>query len=283
MAFTPIFTDVEDSTIGGNYTVVGLSSCWMGSLRNQVGGSATFIGNTFGDPDAMEIGNNLISQSLTCFKNDPAPQFGDGASSDLVAGRPTGQCGFGVVLKNPADEALAGTTPPTPGVGVLQHFVVSTRHLKTYFGTYSETQVGSLPPVTTEAGNTISADIFSFAFAGKGLVGTGTSTGPPAPGQPPGPGAAVLSTTFPNGASTFTAFLTCDECSFAGQSGSVSLRAYGTTDKHGFSSGTFLITSNGTVLPTPSSPVPGLATLVGYGSFWGSGATLHLIEHLGFG
>ena len=93
----------------------------------------------------------------------------------------------------------------------------------------------------------------------------------------------MLATTFPNGTESFTAFDTCDKCSFAGQNGSVSLRAYGTTDRHGFTSGTFLITSNGTVLPDRTSPVPGLATLVGYGSFWGSGATVHVIEHLGFG
>ncbi len=168
-----------------------------------------------------------------------------------------------------------------PVWGCMQHFVVSTRHLKTYFGTYTETQVGSLPPVTTEAGNTVSADIFNFAFAGKGLVGTGTFPAGGTPGQ--SPGAAVLSTTFPNGNSTFTVYLGCDNtCSFAGKTGPVTLRAYGTTNKNGFTSGTFLITTSGFVI-TPTTPAPGLTTLVGYGSFWGSGATLHLIEHLGFG
>jgi hypothetical protein len=279
----PVYTDVEDVSIGGNYTIAGVSSCWLGSLRNQIGGSATFIGNTFGDPDAMEIGNNLIKEDLTCFKNDPAPQFGDGASSDLVGGRAKGQCGFNVVLQNPAAEALAGSHPPIPGVGVEQHFAVSTHHLKTYFGTHTEsdTPVLALPPVTTEAGNTLNAAIFDFTLAGHGLVGTGTFPPGGTPGQ--SPGETVLSTTFPNGNSTFTAYDTCDKCSFAGQNGSVSLRAYGTVNKKGFEYGTFLITSNGTVLPTATSPVPGLATLVGYGSFWGSGNTVHLIEHLGFG
>jgi hypothetical protein len=278
----PVYTDVEDATIGGNYTIVGMSSCWLGSLRNQIGGNATFIGNTFGDPDAMEIGNNLIRGNMTCFKNDPAPQFGDGASSDLVGGRATGQCAFdNLPLNNPAAEAIEANGGT--GVGVLQQFVVSTRHLKTYFGTYTETAVPPGEPIEsipTVAGNTISAQLFNFSLAGNGLVGTGTYNGGP-PGQ--SPGAAVLSTTFPNGSSTFTAYLTCDSCSFAGQSGSVSLRAYGRSDKNGFTTGTFLITSNGTVLPSATSPVPGLATLVGYGSFWGSGNTLHLIEHLGFG
>jgi hypothetical protein len=278
-AMGPVFSDVEDASIGGNYTIAGVSSCWLGSLRNQIGGDATFIANQMGDPDAMEIGNNLVREDLTCFNNAPAPQFGDGASSDLVGGRATGQCGFGVVLHNPAAEAIASNG--ATGVGVKQHFAVSTRHLKTYVGTHTATPVVSLPPVTTEAGNTLNAEVFNFTLAGKGLVGTGTFPAGGMPGQ--SPGEAVLSTTFPNGSTTFTAFDTCDKCSFAGQHGSVSLRAYGTTTKKGFTSGTFLITSSGTILPTKTSPVPGLATLVGYGSFWGSGATLHVVEHLGFG
>jgi hypothetical protein len=279
--FTPVFTDAEDSSIGGNYTIAGVSSCWLGSLRNQIRGDATFIGNQMGDPDAMEIGNNLIKEDLTCFNNNPAPQFGDGASSDLVGGRARGQCGFNVVLPNPAPEAI--TNNGGTGVGVDQHFAVSTRHLKTYFGTHTQSAspVFALPPVTTSAGNVINAAIFNFTLAGKGLVGTGTFPTGGTPGQ--SPGETVLSTTFPNGSTTFTALDTCDKCSFAGQNGSVSLRAYGTTNKKGFSYGTFLITSNGTILPSSSSPVPGLATLVGYGSFWGSGSTVQVIEHLGFG
>jgi len=278
----PPYTDAEDVSVGGNYTVVGMQSCWLGALRNQIRGSATFIGNQFGDPDAMEIGNNLISHNLTCFKNSPAPQFGDGASSDLVAGRASGQCGFNVVLNNPAAEAIESNGET--GVGVLQHFAVSTRHLKTYFGTHTSTPVGPpLATTTTEAGNTLVAQVYNITFAGKGLVGTGTFPPDGTPGQ--SPGEAVLSTTFPNGTASFTAYDTCDMCSFAGQTGSVSLRAYGTINRHGFEQGTFLITSNGTILPTATSPVPGLATLVGYGYFWGSSSssTVHLIEHLGFG
>lgn len=275
----PPYTDVEDVSIGGNYTIAGMSSCWLGSLRNQIQGNATFIGNQMGDPDAMEIGNNLISRNLTCYNNSPAPQFGDGASSDLVAGRAKGQCGFNVVLNNPAAEAIKSNG--ATGVGVLQHFAVSTRHLKTYFGSHTNTLVTSLPTVKTAANNMLSADVYNITFAGHGLVGTGTFPKNGTPGQ--SPGEAVLSATFPNGKTTFTAYDTCDKCSFAGQKGSVSLRAYGTVDRQGFAQGTFLITSNGTILPSATSPVPGLATLVGYGSFWGSGSTVHLIEHLGFG
>ena len=158
---------------------------------------------------------------------------------------------------------------------------MSTRHLKTYFGTHTATPVGpALESVTTEAGNAIVAQLYNFTLKGRGLVGTGTYNGGP-PGQ--SPGEAVLSTVYPNGADSFTAFDNCDKCSFHGQTGSVTLRAYGTTSRKGLTTGTFLITSNGTILPSSTSRVPGLATLVGYGTFWGYGATVHIIEHLGCG
>jgi hypothetical protein len=62
-----------------------------------------------------------------------------------------------------------------------------------------------------------------------------------------------------------------------------SVRAYGTLYPNGHEQGIFLITSAGTILPTSSSPVPGLATLTGWGTFSGSGSTVTLVEHLGFG
>jgi len=239
-----------------------VSSCWLGSLRNRIGGSAAFLGDKMGDPDAMEIGNNLINGSMVCFDNAPAPQFGDGAAPDLVGGHGIGQCGFDVVLPNPA--------PGAGGPGIGEHFAVSTRGLRTSFGSITSTNVGSLPPVTTSSGDQIHADLFNFTLAGSGLTGSGTVD----PGQPPGStGEAVLSTVFPNGSSAFTAFLTC-HCSFGGQHGPVTVRAYGTTSPWGFTTGTFLVTSGG-------GPTPGvLSTLVGFGTFSGSGATLQLVEHL---
>ncbi len=263
VAGSPVYSDVEDSTIGGDYTISNVSSCWLGSLRNQIGGSALFQGNKFGDPDAMEIGNNLIRRNMICTGNKPAPQFGDGASADLVGGFATGQCGFDVVLPNPAP----GSVPPG---GIDQHFVVSTKTLQTFSGSITSTPAASLPPVTTSQGNQLRADLFNFTLAGSGLTGSGTFD----PTQPPGStGEAVLSTVFPNGSSAFTAFLNCD-CSFGGQTGPVTIRAYGTTSPKGSTNGTFLITSGG-------GPTPGvLSTLVGYGTFSGSGATLQVIEHL---
>ena len=88
VAGSPVYSDVEDNSIGGNHTIVGMSSCWLGSLRNQIGGDATFINNSMGDPDAMEIGGNLIGENLTCYANAPAPQFGEGAAPNWSAAGP---------------------------------------------------------------------------------------------------------------------------------------------------------------------------------------------------
>ncbi len=282
--FTPVYSDVEDSFIGGNYTVAGLTSCWFGSLRNQITGRASFIGNVMGDPDAMEIGNNLIDGNLACFGNDPAPQFGDGAAPDLVEGRGIGQCGLDVVLPNPAPEAfqMNGLT----GVGINEHFVVSTRSLGAYFGTHTSTNVGTLPgyPVTTESGDTIVADLNDFTLTGTGLTGTVTGTTIPSGASPePSQGERFLATAYPDGSQSFVAYDACGACTFDGQTGMVTLRAYGTTNRSGFTRGTFLITSSGITLPSSTSPIPGLSTLTGYGTFFGSGNSVHVVEHLGFG
>ena len=52
------YSDYESSSIGGNLRVSGLTSCWFGALRLQIGGSATFANNTFVDPDASENTDN---------------------------------------------------------------------------------------------------------------------------------------------------------------------------------------------------------------------------------
>ena len=272
--FTPVYTDFEDVSIGGNLNVSGLTSCWLGTLRDQVGRSVTFAGNTLGDPDGSEVANNLVDGNMSCSGDVPAVQFGDsGAAPNIVGGYASGECGFNVVLPNPPAEANEG--PATP-----EHISVSTRSLQTYRGTHTATNVASLPNVTTSSGDTIEAALNSFALAGTGLTGTGTLV-PSAP--PASTGEAVLATVSPNGNESFTAYDTCDSCSFDGQSGAISIRAYGTTSSKGFTTGTFLITSGGPVVAGPAGPGPstgGLATLAGYGSFFGSGSTLRIIEHL---
>jgi hypothetical protein len=278
--FTPVYSDLEDGSVGGNLKVIGLNTCWLGGLRNWVSGNFFYGSNTFGDPDASEIGNNLIWGNFGCWNNNPAPQFGDGAAPDLVKGHAWGQCSFDTVLQNPSAEALASQN--IPGVGVSEHFSVKLRSLKAYGGTKTTSAVTTLPgyPVTTSSGDSIFANLNSFTLSGAGITGTATYSGGP-PGQ--APGEADLGTTFPDGWQQFIAYDTCDACSFDGQTGTVGLRFYGVTSPSGHTWGVFLVTSNGTVLPTATSPVPGLATLTGWGTFSGTGNTLTLTEHLGFG
>ena len=165
---TPVYSDLEETSIGGNLNVTGLTSCWLGSLRDQVGRSANFAGNTLGDPDGSEIANNLVNGSMACSSNSPAVQFGDsGAAPNVVGGFASGECGFNVVLPNPPPEA-------GQGAGTPEHISVSTRSLNTYRGTHTGTNVTSLPSVTTSSGDTITADLNNFALAGRGLTGTGT-------------------------------------------------------------------------------------------------------------
>lgn len=102
---SPPFTDAEDNSIGGNLTMAGLHSCWLGALRNSVRGSVLVAGNSMADPDAMEILANLVRGSIACFKNSPAVQYGDSASSpNQVRGHAFGQCGFNVRQPNPAPD-----------------------------------------------------------------------------------------------------------------------------------------------------------------------------------
>jgi hypothetical protein len=99
---SPVYSDYEDNTVGGNLRISGLSSCWFGGLRNHVGGSVTFTGNALADPDAMETLTNQIAGNLLCTGNAPAVHFGDsGGSPNVVGGFATGQCAFGVLQPEP--------------------------------------------------------------------------------------------------------------------------------------------------------------------------------------
>jgi hypothetical protein len=105
----PPFSDVEDSHINGGASMVGLHTCWMGFIANQVDGGVTVNNNTMGDPDAIEIGLNSIHGGLACSGNlrDPnshiAPDDGSGGvptnsfdgsppNPNTVTGQRTGQC-----------------------------------------------------------------------------------------------------------------------------------------------------------------------------------------------
>jgi hypothetical protein len=266
---SPQYTDLEDVSIGGNLTVAGVQTCWLGSLRNQVRGSLTYVGNVTSDPDGMEINNNLTAGNMTCLANNPAVQYGDsGAAPNLVGGFASGQCGFNVVKPNPA----ASPGPPPVPAGPLEHISVSIRSLGTYFGTHFAAHVTSLPPVTTVSGYTITADLNNFALTGNGLRGSGTFNPKAMPGQS---GDQVLSTVYPDGSKSFIAYDTCN-CRFRGRHGTVMIRFYGTTSANGFTYGTFLVVSGG-------AGHGGLSSLAGWGTFSSVGrwsTTWRLVEHL---
>jgi hypothetical protein len=89
----PPFGDFEDNTIGGNLTITGWHSCWLGALRNLVRQNINFHGNLTADPDGNEIANNSIGRNLNCTGNSPSPQIGDsGGGPNTVFGRANGQC-----------------------------------------------------------------------------------------------------------------------------------------------------------------------------------------------
>jgi hypothetical protein len=105
---TPVYSDYEDGSIGGNLRITGLNSCWFGALRLQIGGSFTYAGNSMADPDASENLANNIGGNILCSDNTPAVQYGDsGSSPNIVGGFATGECSFTAEAPNPG-------VPPGP-------------------------------------------------------------------------------------------------------------------------------------------------------------------------
>ena len=100
---SPAFSDAEDNFIGKDLTFSGLQTCWLGALRNSVGGNVFDRNNTMADPDANEILANVIHGSIACSGNTPAVQYGDSMSSpNLVRDNAFGECGFNVLQPNPS-------------------------------------------------------------------------------------------------------------------------------------------------------------------------------------
>ena len=273
LSYTPVYSDFEDVAIPHNLSVTGLHSCWLGAVRDQIGGTVTFADNTMADPDANEIVNNVISGSLVCDGNTAggvaSVQFGDtGAAPNVVGKAAAGQCGFNVFQPNPGPEAGAGP-------GVPEHISVPTSSLTVYFGTRSQSgpTVKTIHIGVTTSGDTLLAQLNDVVFAGAGIRGTLTVN----PSAPPGSsGEAVAITRYPNGSESFTAYETCTVCTFDHQSGSVTLRAYGTVSPGGAETGTFLVTSGG-------AGNGGLSTLAGFGRFTNQSepaGTLSINEHL---
>ena len=90
---SPVYSDIEDSTIGKNVAITGMNSCWLGLARDKVGGSVTISNNTMGDPDAIEILASHITKNLSCSGNShPTPTapgaqpVWDGAETSMTPG-----------------------------------------------------------------------------------------------------------------------------------------------------------------------------------------------------
>jgi hypothetical protein len=66
---SPVYSDIEDSAIGGNVAISGTKSCWLGLARDKIGGSLTIANNTMGDPDAIEVLASKIAKNLSCTGN----------------------------------------------------------------------------------------------------------------------------------------------------------------------------------------------------------------------
>jgi hypothetical protein len=89
----PAYSTFEDNAIGGNASVTGVGTCWLGFIRNTVVGNVNFSGNVTFDPDGNEVVTNSAIRNLNCSGNSPKPQFGDSAGNlNTVGGKATGQC-----------------------------------------------------------------------------------------------------------------------------------------------------------------------------------------------
>jgi hypothetical protein len=77
---TATYSDYEDMSIGGNLSVSGMSSCWLGMARDHVRGNVRVVGNTLADPDAIEILSNVISGGLYCLGNSSVWDSTEGQS-----------------------------------------------------------------------------------------------------------------------------------------------------------------------------------------------------------
>jgi hypothetical protein len=64
-----VYSDYEDSAIGGSIDVIGLDSCWLGLARDSVGRNVDILQNQLADPDAIEIIGNQIANNLVCQGN----------------------------------------------------------------------------------------------------------------------------------------------------------------------------------------------------------------------
>jgi hypothetical protein len=111
----PAYTTYEDSTVDGSVLMNGMTGCWLGLARVQVGHNVRVFNDQMADPDAIEIVLNQIHGNLNCQNNSMVWDSGDLSDNlfprapqpNTVEGNRIGQC----VLASPATEG----GPPGPG------------------------------------------------------------------------------------------------------------------------------------------------------------------------
>ena len=66
---SPVYSDLEDDTVGGNVRISGLDTCWLGLARDKVHGNMVLVNNNLADPDGIEVIANSIGNNLSCSGN----------------------------------------------------------------------------------------------------------------------------------------------------------------------------------------------------------------------
>lgn len=113
---SPVFSAYEDSSVGGNVSISGYKSCWLGIARVNIGRNLRLHNNTLADPDAIEVLSNTVGRNLNCRHNSAvwdSSEAGNGlfprnAEPNTVAGHRLGQC----VLATPTTQG--GSAGPGP-------------------------------------------------------------------------------------------------------------------------------------------------------------------------
>jgi hypothetical protein len=98
---SPVFSVIgEGSHVGGNVTITGLTSCWLGLTHSRFDGSIHVLNNQLADPDAIEILDNDIAGNIVCEKNSMTWDSADITEAlyprmwepNRVSGKRVGQC-----------------------------------------------------------------------------------------------------------------------------------------------------------------------------------------------
>ena len=112
----PAYYALEDSHVARGVSITGLRGCWLGVLRVHIGRSFALSNDRMSDPDAIEIGANVIAGDLTCTRDSHVWDSSDIGQAlyprqlqrNTVHGRRSGQC----VRSSPTQKGQAGGQYP---------------------------------------------------------------------------------------------------------------------------------------------------------------------------